>query len=420
MLLINPVDANINTERTKSLIVDLTNALQLFKDYCTDPETVVKAIVNADKGIMTNSNDINVELKTTFTNIQVGLLGVSTRNTALTKGADKLKYLIRTILEQIKGFTSVNEIVKLQVTVAEDNFRNVSENLDITELKERKNMYMASLPNQEWFYNRVRKAINSEDETVSNNSLSEYSSLTTEPEGLVEFIKNTLLEDKDNMLEAMNDTDHSFANFLNLYNDKVKMVTNQYLDKESSLDEKDLIQPPVEQVIEIVPLKDTIEGKSITVENSNYESFVKIIDITISILGEHLKANAVEFDKLNKALKFELPSDKFDLEMLANTVDDVIMGYNNSNLTVDELKTKLNNVIFTCTNLFTLDQHLIDVSVHKLNVINASLNTYEMCYNLLLEITDLGVIMSGKKPITDTPVVIPTEPTEGEDPIVEE
>lgn len=406
MLLIKSVDANINTERTKSLIVDLTNALQLFKDYCVKPDEVVAAIVNADKGIMVNNNEINVELKTVFSNVEIGLKGISTRNLALTKGSDKLKYLIRTILEQIKGFTSVNEIIRLQVTVSEDNFRNVSENLDMTELLERKKMYSASLANQEWFYNRVKKAINGEDETVSNNSLNKYKELTTDPEGLVEFIKNTLLQDKEHMLEALNDEKHSFNNFLVMYNEKVKMVTTQYMDKDSSLDEKDLIQPPVEQEIEIETLDKTINGKTITVENSKYESFIKIIDLTLPILGDHLKTNAVEFDKLNKLLKFELPSDKFDLEMLANTVEDVITAYNNSTLTVEELKTKLNNVIFTCSNLFTLDQHLIDVSVHKLNVINASLNTYEMCYNLLLEITDLGVIMSGK------PIKVEPKPTE--------
>jgi hypothetical protein len=48
----------------------------------------------------------------------------------------------------------------------------------------------------------------------------------------------------------------------------------------------------------------------------------------------------------------------------------------------------------TFKNLFVLDEHLTDVAVHKLNVINSILTTYQQVYDLVVEITNLGYVVT--------------------------
>ena len=59
-------------------------------------------------------------------------------------------------------------------------------------------------------------------------------------------------------------------------------------------------------------------------------------------------------------------------------------------LTPDEFNIKTNNIMITVRNLCTLDEHLTDVAIHKLNIINSILTTYQQVYDLVVEITNLG------------------------------
>ena len=389
MLMIKRKDAMLMILNTKVLVNDLNTALKVYKEFNSDPVKITDDILNAEKGIIVSDAGIVVELKESFTHIALGLKGEQTKSVAKQKGLDKLKYVISTILNQLNGFTSILDIVTTQIKVTKDNFLNVSENLAIEGLKERINIISSTGSNKEFYLKRVTEFLAGTVETTATNKLNELKG-SISPLDLISRLKALVATDITEFQEALNDKGHSFEDFLVEYKNKLTMVHEEYKSKEL-LPEDKLIKEPDEQEIENKSVIELVKADTTSdTAQPNGEYFTRSTLELVTSLEQIIKLTLDEVNSLINKFNFNLPSDKLNLTVLTKVLTEALDESGKDMLTPDEFNIKTNNIMITVRNLCTLDEHLTDVAIHKLNIINSILTTYHQVYDLVVEITNLG------------------------------
>lgn len=393
MLMIKRKDAMLMITNTKVLVNDLNTALSIYKQFNADPEKVTDDIINAEKGNIVSDAGVVVDLKESFTQIALGLKGEQTKSMAKQKGVDKLKYVINTLLNQINGFTSILDIVMTQIKVTKDNFSNVSENLAIEGLKERLNTISATDSNKEYYLKRVTEYLAGTLETTSADKL-EVLKGSISPLDLVSRLKALLTKDIQEFTEALNDKGHSFEDFLLEYKNKLTMVHEEYKAKELLTEDK-LIKEPDEQEITNQSVYELIKADTTSdTAQANGEYFTRSTLDVINLLEQVIKLTLNEVNNLINKFNFNLPSDKLNITVLTKVITDAIEDSSKDIITPEEFNLKINNIMITVRNLCTLDEHLTDVAIHKLNVINSILTTYQQVYDIVVEVTNLGIAVS--------------------------
>ncbi len=389
MLMIKRKDAMLMILNTKVLVNDLNTALKVYKEFNSDPVKITDDILNAEKGNIVSDAGIVVELKESFTHIALGLKGEQTKSVAKQKGLDKLKYVISTILNQLNGFTSILDIVMTQIKVTKDNFLNVSENLAIEGLKERINIISSTGSNKEFYLKRVTEFLAGTVETTATNKLNELKG-SISPLDLISRLKALVATDITEFQEALNDKGHSFEDFLVEYKNKLSMVHEEYKSKEL-LPEDKLIKEPDEQEIENKSVIELVKADTTSdTAQPNGEYFTRSTLELVTSLEQIIKLTLDEVNSLINKFNFNLPSDKLNLTVLTKVLTEALDESGKDMLTPDEFNIKTNNIMITVRNLCTLDEHLTDVAIHKLNIINSILTTYQQVYDLVVEITNLG------------------------------
>ena len=389
MLMIKRKDAMLMILNTKVLVNDLNTALKVYKEFNSDPVKITDDILNAEKGNIVSDAGIVVELKESFTHIALGLKGEQTKSVAKQKGLDKLKYVISTILNQLNGFTSILDIVMTQIKVTKDNFLNVSENLAIEGLKERINIISSTDSNKEFYLKRVTEFLAGTVETTATNKLNELKG-SISPLDLISRLKALVTTDITEFQEALNDKGHSFEDFLVEYKNKLSMVHEEYKSKEL-LPEDKLIKEPDEQEIENKSVIELVKADTTSdTAQPNGEYFTRSTLELVTSLEQIIKLTLDEVNSLINKFNFNLPSDKLNLTVLTKVLTEALDESGKDMLTPDEFNIKTNNIMITVRNLCTLDEHLTDVAIHKLNIINSILTTYQQVYDLVVEITNLG------------------------------
>ena len=389
MLMIKRKDAMLMILNTKVLVNDLNTALKVYKEFNSDPVKITDDILNAEKGNIVSDAGIVVELKESFTHIALGLKGEQTKSVAKQKGLDKLKYVISTILNQLNGFTSILDIVTTQIKVTKDNFLNVSENLAIEGLKERINIISSTGSNKEFYLKRVTEFLAGTVETTATNKLNELKG-SISPLDLISRLKALVTADIIEFQEALNDKGHSFEDFLVEYKNKLSMVHEEYKSKEL-LPEDKLIKEPDEQEIENKSVIELVKADTTSdTAQPNGEYFTRSTLELVTSLEQIIKLTLDEVNSLINKFNFNLPSDKLNLTVLTKVLTEALDESGKDMLTPDEFNIKTNNIMITVRNLCTLDEHLTDVAIHKLNIINSILTTYQQVYDLVVEITNLG------------------------------
>ena len=389
MLMIKRKDAMLMILNTKVLVNDLNTALKVYKEFNSDPVKITDDIVNAEKGNIVSDAGIVVELKESFTHIALGLKGEQTKSVAKQKGLDKLKYVISTILNQLNGFTSILDIVTTQIKVTKDNFLNVSENLAIEGLKERINIISSTGSNKEFYLKRVTEFLAGTVETTATNKLNELKG-SISPLDLISRLKALVATDITEFQEALNDKGHSFEDFLVEYKNKLSMVHEEYKSKEL-LPEDKLIKEPDEQEIENKSVIELVKADTTSdTAQPNGEYFTRSTLELVTSLEQIIKLTLDEVNSLINKFNFNLPSDKLNLTVLTKVLTEALDESGKDMITPDEFNIKTNNIMITVRNLCTLDEHLTDVAIHKLNIINSILTTYQQVYDLVVEITNLG------------------------------
>ena len=389
MLMIKRKDAMLMILNTKVLVNDLNTALKVYKEFNSDPVKITDDILNAEKGNIVSDAGIVVELKESFTHIALGLKGEQTKSVAKQKGLDKLKYVISTILNQLNGFTSILDIVTTQIKVTKDNFLNVSENLAIEGLKERINIISSTGSNKEFYLKRVTEFLAGTVETTATNKLNELKG-SISPLDLISRLKALVATDITEFQEALNDKGHSFEDFLVEYKNKLTMVHEEYKSKEL-LPEDKLIKEPDEQEIENKSVIELVKADTTSdTAQPNGEYFTRSTLELVTSLEQIIKLTLDEVNSLINKFNFNLPSDKLNLTVLTKVLTEALDESGKDMITPDEFNIKTNNIMITVRNLCTLDEHLTDVAIHKLNIINSILTTYQQVYDLVVEITNLG------------------------------
>ena len=388
MLMIKRKDALLSIVSIKSHVEGLEKALNLYKQFNANPQEVADAICQT-----TLEDEGSVDLRESFTHIALGLKGDLTASVAKQKGIDKLKYLINSFLDKIAEFIPVKTTIETQVRITKDNFNNVDENLSIANLQDRIKTILATDNNKQYFYKRLESFLAGEVETTSVDKLNEFKTKVGSLV-LLSRIGNILVQDLAHAKEALNDEGHTLEDFLVEYKNKVAMVSEEYKSTEI-LGEDKLIQSPSEDEIENKPMVNAILEATTTIKSMpSSEVVTQLVIQNIATLDEVFKLALEEVNGLINKFNFNLPDDKVNVKAVAGVLNDILDQIGKDMITQEEFILKSNNIIVTFKNLLVLDEHLTDVCVHKLNVINSLLTTYQQAYDLTVEMTNLGYVVT--------------------------
>lgn len=388
MLMIRRKDALLSIISIKSHVEGLEKALNLYKQFNASPQEVADAICQT-----TLEDEGSVDLRESFKHIALGLKGDLTASVAKQKGIDKLKYLINSFLDKIAEFIPVKTVIETQVRITKDNFNNVDENLSIANLQDRIKTILATDNNKQYFFKRLESYLAGEIETTSVDKLETLKTKLDATTLLTKLIA-VVAQDLTHAKEALNDEGHTLDDFLLEYKNKVHMVSEEYKDKEL-LGEDKLIQSPSEEEITNVPMIETVINDQTQVNATPSSEVIAQLTIQlIALLEETFNLALKEVNGLINKFNFNLPDDKVNVKAVAGVLNDILDQIGKDMITQEEFILKSNNIVVTFKNLITLDEHLTDVCVHKLNVINSLLTTYQQAYDLTVEMTNLGYVVT--------------------------
>ena len=388
MLMIKRTDALLSIINIKNYVVALEQALNLYKRFNASPQEVADEIVNS-----TNTDETAIDLKESFSHIALGLKGDLTASVSKQKGIDKLKYLINTNLDKIAEYVPVKTIIETQVRVTKDNFNNVDENLSIGNLQDRIKTILATDNNKQYYFKRLTSFLEGELETTSVEKI-EPLKTKVDAVSLLTRLLTIVSSDLTQAQSALNDEGHTLEDFLTEYKNKVHMVSEEYKAKEL-LGEDKLIQSPSEQEITNKSIIESILESTENIESLPSSEVISQLTIElISKLDETFKLALSEVNGLINKFNFNLPDDKVNVKAVASVLNEILDQIGKDMITQEEFILKSTNIMVTFKNLIVLDEHLTDVCVHKLNVINSLLTTYQQAYDVVVEVTNLGYVVT--------------------------
>lgn len=358
-------------KKYSGLVEEFKKSIQIMKRYVEQPSVVADEILNSD-----------LIIKDDFKDIAIGLKGTFTKAKALDMGKKKILSYITGLVNEIKqNKIDMTGYVKELVGHLRDVYDVVYNNTDIQLQERRKDQYMSHYLYTDLFRTRL------------NNHLLEYAGMYGCKPG-----NNDLLfgfREVLSMLSLYNtdDVDEKYKKFLfrteYIANNFLYLGTNQFKQDVFQIDST-MIDKSVDNM-----LAEYIE--KIEEEQDTTEDVLNILNTIIGQLDRTLGNLKDNIDKVEeKLMSIVVKGDLYDL-VLDKVLNELIVGYSNSEITASDFVVKLKDSLVTMDNLVSIEHDLRIMVYNVCSKFKTDLEIYSKIYDIVNELTYNGSMTELKK-----------------------